>query len=103
MPVDVPPGCSFLHVCIADRKAGDCLIPEGNGASGSGKLGTPCERMQFANSSASPVPAQVELPGPLAAAQPETAIAQPTAVSAIESRLQWRLIVELVGWRPREP
>ena len=38
-PVDLPPGCSRLQVCIADRKAGDCLIPEGNVRAWVGEVG----------------------------------------------------------------
>jgi hypothetical protein len=48
----VPPGCWLAHACCADRNAGDCwLIPDvrsGNPppGAGSGKFGTPCERIQ---------------------------------------------------------
>jgi hypothetical protein len=51
-----PPGGRRLHTCMADRKAGDSGFSPELGliftpplALGSGKLGTPCERMHFAN------------------------------------------------------
>src|ERR1035441_6008381 len=61
-----PPGSSFSQDCWADWNAGACwLIPE-TGEPGSGKFGTPCERMQSANLIASvsllPVPAALLLP-----------------------------------------
>src|SRR5581483_842203 len=58
-PVDLLLGYSLLHVAIPDRNAGDCLIPGTIGPPGSGKFCTPCERMQFANSSATVLPLAV--------------------------------------------
>ena len=51
-PCAVLAGCSGAHAWWADWNAGDCVAtperskPPGRG---SGKLGTPCERMQSAN------------------------------------------------------
>src|SRR5580704_1555836 len=50
-PCGPPPGWSLLrHVCAAFWNAGDCAIPSGT-LGPSGKFGTACERMQFANAS----------------------------------------------------
>jgi hypothetical protein len=83
-----PPGISFEHAFWADWKAGDwgsipelesILIPPP--ALGSGKFGTPCDRMQAANLIATPAPFE---PDPGLAEDPHAvnAIAQPTVVSA---------------------
>ena len=50
-PCGPPPGWSLLrHVCAAYWNAGDCATPSGM-LGPSGKFGTPCERMHFANAS----------------------------------------------------
>ena len=69
------------------------MIPEPGpptGKPGSGKLGMPCERMQFANlsASASPLPVPAALLGLPEDPQAAIAAAQHTAASAIET-LRW--------------
>src|ERR1039458_4934613 len=101
-PLGRPPGCSLLHVCSADTNAGACsLIPEPGpptGEPGSGKFGTPCERMQSANSSASvsPLPVPAALLAPPADPHAATASMQLTAASAIDRLRRWLLGTLLV-------
>src|ERR1019366_3580109 len=101
-PLGRPPGCSLLHVCSADTNAGACsLIPEPGpptGEPGSGKFGTPCERMQSANSSASvsPLPVPAALLGLPEDPQAATASTQLTAASAIDRLRRWLLGTLLV-------
>jgi hypothetical protein len=96
-PVDRPVGTSLLHVCIADRKAGDCLWMPLNppGAPRSGKFGTPCDRMQLANLTpeALPCPVPAEILGPLEAPQAPIAVADTATVTPIKGDLVFAPLV----------
>jgi hypothetical protein len=86
-----PPGISFAHRDWADWNAGDCgLIPEPlwiwipPPPLGSGKFGTPWERMQLAK--ASPEPAAAAGLGVLDDPQAEVARTEPKVATAIARR-----------------
>jgi hypothetical protein len=96
-PSLLPPGSSFLHDCWADWNAGDCLsrlegLKGSPFAGGSGKFGTPCDRMQVENLSLNAYPLDAPVPvAPLGVPEdPQAAIVsvQHRAASAINR--PWR-------------
>ena len=102
-PGPLPLGSSLAHVFWADRNAGACGLIQlgmtlGPPGLGSGKFGTPCERMHSACLSAGPPlsAALLDLPE-----DPQAAIARPqlTAISAIETLWGRPLPVVEIGMR----
>lgn len=87
-----PPGSSLRQfACAALKKGANGFIPGPSWiappALGSGKFGTPCERMHWLN--AKNAPSRLELLALLDDPQAVTVRAQPTAMSAIKRLWRW--------------